>query len=497
MNLNKVGLHNEDIIHKNYILLAIVYGAFVILFRDFLAINLLFIIFQIVYFFALIINKEYVKYLSIYIIFSSLSLEFEYLHGAFYGLKTIRLLGISASIWLILPLFIVSLVNVAFSVRKKYKYKEILYIISALNITALIMGIVTVSLNDNSVQSIYNYRYEFLKTTYEYFSRLILPSVVLLFCLNRDKNNLLVKALVSVMIGVTFQEILSFGLGIHGKIWSADVLMVGPIQTFAPFSILFALFFRDTFAKFCFLILGIIAFFFSIKYSFGSIQFIILFSLPFWVMFTLRGKYGNSIIKKIFSVSLVIIILCLMFLDFFSYEDSIKYKLNQAVDFLAFWNSNWLDTLGESARFRVEEFIAIISEYISKPYFLIFGKGFMGTVVDHNNYFYSNSQAWSINAYSYEEWYNGVFYSLHESFNKIFLINGLFGLYLFIYLVFKGLKNLNKSPFLTLGIIWLFFYWGFSTVYSFFGLASLYLGFQAIEDFKYQKNERIMQNAKY
>lgn len=475
----------EDVFCKKkelsqYCIIAISYGIFILLFYQNYIVNLVVLMFQIAYFVYLLLKKRYVDYLAMYIIFSSMSLEFEYMSGEFYGWKTFRFMGITVAMWFILPLFGIAVINIL--ANRKIKFDEVskfTLCFVLLNCIAIVMGIVMLLTNDNNILNQRGVVSQFVLAIYENLTRIMVPAVTFAFFLKEGAIEVIKKVVIAILIGITFQEVLSVLTGIMGTMWTDNVLMVGPIQTFTPFLLLFAIFKRYGIGYYA-SILGIIACFLALKYSYGSGQFIILFSVPVWMLLAIieRKKViefrymiilGAIFVPVVFAVALNI-----------NYGDSIKYKLDQAISLLKIWNENWLSSLPVSARFRIEEIRGIASEFIRKPYYFILGKGYLGTFTDSFNYFFSSSEAGSTHAFSQFEWNLKAFYSVHESFNKLFLSNGLLGIICFFKVLFKGIKNAGKSPFIAIGIMWFLWYWGYSTTYSYFGMLCLFLGVKEI-----------------
>lgn len=475
------GVFNDLSLLQKYIVVAVLYGLFILFFNQNYWANILVLGLQILVFVYLLIKKDFEQYMALYLIFSSMSLEFEYMSGEFYGWKNFRILGITVAMWFILPLFFVALYNILQIKRiKKTQINRIAYVFVSLNIVGVVVGIITLVSNDNIPFS-FSSLLMFFWACYENITRILVPAVVFSFFLQDSKTVSKIKAaVIAILFGIIIQEIASVATGIMGTMWNDKVLMVGPIQTFAPFILLFCVFEEYNIKNISF-IFGAIASFFAMKYSFGSGQFIILFSVPFWLFLIIMERKCQKEYQMLLWGGIIIIPLAILVFLKIDYGDSIKYKLDQAINFLCIWKTNWLENLPVSARFRVEEIRGIVAEYIKKPYFSFLGKGYMGTFKDVNNYFFTCSEAGDIHAFSQFEWTSKAFYSVHESFNKILLTNGLLGVAVFAEIICKGIKNVGKSPFLAIGVMWFIWYWGYSTTYSFFGMVCLFLGIRDLE----------------
>ncbi len=111
---------------------------------------------------------------------------------------------------------------------------------------------------------------------------------------------------------------------------------------------------------------------------------------------------------------------------------------------------------GSSSSFRLDEFINIAYEYISKPWYFLFGKGIVGTTLHH-----TSTLSWAgSGTFSAVQQQAGVYVRVHESINLIFLKYGAVGLYGMVRIIIFGVKSLKKSPWATIGLLWLLFYVG-------------------------------------
>lgn len=472
---------HEEVQLAYYLIIAILYGIFILFCNNIYFVNVLVVGLQFLFFTYCFIKRRWEQYISLYIIFSSMSLEFEYMSGQFWGWKSIRFLEITVSVWFLLPLFLEAIVHMVRDKIQVNRTNKVAYSFAILNIIAVLMGIITILSGDNGIAFNNATFLNFVLTVYENITRILIPAITFAYFLQDRKVFSYAKlAVIAILFAITVQEILSLMTGIMGVMWSDKVLMVTPVQSFAPFLLLFAIF-REYKIRVSSLVFGSIASVLALKYSFGSGQFIILFSVPMWfILAIIERKKDNEYRQLLVSCILLIPILVPLIANI-NYGESIKYKLDQAISFLKIWKHNWIDFLPVSARFRVEELRAIVGEYVKKPFLFFAGKGYMGSFSDLNNYFYTCSEAGSTHAFSQFEWNNNAFYAVHESFNKLLLTNGLLGVICFFRTILEGVKNVGKSPFLAIGIMWFLWYWGFSTTYSYFGIMCLFLGIKDLE----------------
>ena len=106
--------------HKQkYLVTAFLCGLSVLLFgRNFYA-SIIITIFQILLIFLLILRNKLIDAIVMFTVFLSMSLEFEYTSGNFFGLKSFRILGISVAVWIIFVLFAAVFMNYNYDRCKK------------------------------------------------------------------------------------------------------------------------------------------------------------------------------------------------------------------------------------------------------------------------------------------------------------------------------------------------------------------------------------------
>jgi len=107
----------------------------------------------------------------------------------------------------------------------------------------------------------------------------------------------------------------------------------------------------------------------------------------------------------------------------------------------------------------------------------------MGTITDHSGLL---TQEFSLGAYSIEQWINGTFYRVHETFNILFLYNGLSGIFLYLAIAKTVLFNFYKNPWILIGGFWFLMFYSFSATMTVFGLIALLLGYSYLD--KMNKN---------
>jgi hypothetical protein len=315
---------------------------------------------------------------------------------------------------------------------------------------------------------IYFFKNDFAK----YFT---ISAIIILYILQINSDNHfyveLKQYLFTILIAIVLVapiSVLSGYIGFYGD--STTILMPLPFF-FSTCTILFL--FDKNYKKYkvllliCSLIAIYIQFFFS--NSLGGKSWLVLI----FILYFLFAIY----VKTSFKIPFVILIITIIILSGISINNKgaidpdanlLDKKLNEAMSILAFSQMNYYENISNSPKARVDEFINVVDEFKEKPLLSIFGKGFGGSVKDHNNYFGSFQTSY----FSDREYINNSFVFLHESINVIFLKFGMIGLFLFFLLIIKISNNGFADPWLSIGFIWFIFFFGYTTSLGVFGVSS-------------------------
>lgn len=160
-----------------------------------------------------------------------------------------------------------------------------------------------------------------------------------------------------------------------------------------------------------------------------------------------------------------------------------EWKFQQAVGLLDFGSYDsfmtWFQNLDTSAKFRIDEPINIAIEYINKPYFALFGKGFGGTTLHYTPFCDWNDYS----AFTEVQVKNGFFYEMHESLAVLFLRHGIIGLIFLFSMLSMMLKRIFHTPWAVVGFIWILFYWAYGISFR-MGAIALVLTFCIPESFQ-------------
>lgn len=466
--------HNQ----RKYLLVAILCGMQTLLFSRNIYLSTLVIAIQISYLLYLLACRKLSEAVVMFTIFLCMSLEFEYITGDFYGLKSFRVFGITIAVWIIFILFGATIVHYCTN-RKRFnrdnEAKKILKSILTLNLIAFIMGTILIVCNDNGIARNGGVLGAFAVEIYTVLSLVTIPSVILSYLSSYSEfRKKMISVIHMILIVIVFQQYFSLLFGITGNVTGQEVPLVSSVQLYGPFLALYLIFKNQEYRK-VLTIIGFLGWIISFKYSQGSGQYIMLFSIPIWIiLIAVQRKEVNTLVKLI---AISMFLLPAVFYVILNGHVAVQYKLEQALSFLSIRTKNWRMMLPMSPRVRVEELMDIFIEYSRKPYLFPLGKGIMGSIKDDTGFFAVSQWALGTSAFSNFEWDAGAYFSVHETINKLLLSNGLLGLLFLGRTILTGVRNVKKTPIIAIGIMWLVWYWGYSTTISWFGLACLLVGF--------------------
>lgn len=166
-------------------------------------------------------------------------------------------------------------------------------------------------------------------------------------------------------------------------------------------------------------------------------------------------------------------------------NDYVEWKLAQAINVLSFSGNNsgnsWYEGLDHSTLYRVDELHNTLIEYLNKPWYAFFGKGFAGTTLHHTNIL-----AWEFDSGAFPESQIkiGAYYGMHETFAVLFLRHGILGIIFMITIISKLVKRITYTPWCMVALVWFLFYWAYGLALV-IGSIALVLAFNQIS---YQDN---------
>lgn len=429
----------------------------------------------------LFLSKKYGDFLGLYMVFLASSMEFGYFLGTenFYGFKNIRIAGLNLGLLVIVPLFIVALINfksITSYLRGKRSVNNTLLAWLFFCLIAFLVGFVGIIINDNNIAQLPNVYVSFLKEAYMWFAFPLMVAVCALFVASYSKYGIsklkeyLLILIVCFLISVPF----SYLFGERGFYGNVKTLIISNIYFLCPLFLLVPLFLNLR-LKILYYALCFAALAFILLYNANG-KIILLLALVFLYYLIFAWKLLKTITARIvFVIILVFSLVAGVFIISRVYSTNflLQNKIEQTFSLIAFWKEDWLENMGVSPRYRIYELINTFSEYLHKPYYVFFGKGFLGTMKDYNNYF---GTVYTEGGFSEAEWSIMSFYSVHETFNGVLLIGGLFGLFMYISVFWTFIKNSRKSLFLIIGSVWFLLLYGYSMTISVFGIIAFIIG---------------------
>lgn len=263
-------------------------------------------------------------------------------------------------------------------------------------------------------------------------------------------------------------------LGFQGTYGASPYYLAPTIIFMAPFIILI---FKDPFfelkpysiyLKFVFLVVIPVLF---LNLTGGKIILFLIIS----IIFSLK----NLKIKYWFFILIIISLAIFNFANISDDDVLMRSKLNELISLFDFFSGDWYDSLRASTKFRVDEFINIYQHYIAHPLHIFSGFGIAGGAPDYiRGYGYLAD-----GSFPEVEYANEYFISYHEI-SSFVIKYGLTGLIVFSCLLMYTYKNLNRSQFLIVGMIWFLFFWGYSQTLAVIGAAILAIGIMEVHSEK-------------
>lgn len=224
------------------------------------------------------------------------------------------------------------------------------------------------------------------------------------------------------------------------------------------------------------IVIGIVGTIMMLLYNSGG-KFIIIVAAILVILVWNLLKNKNTYIK-LFSIVFMMFMMFMLPVIIGKLTDSsiiFASKFGQIKGLFAFGDSDWLSNMPASPRYRVEELINIFIEFINKPWFLLTGKGYLGSIKDYTGFFGLVSTAERSAGFSAAEWNNGTFYALHEFCTNL-IVFGSLGVAFFVKLIKCAKKNIQQNVWLIAGILWFATSYSYSFTVASFGIVALFYG---------------------
>lgn len=195
-------------------------------------------------------------------------------------------------------------------------------------------------------------------------------------------------------------------------------------------------------------------------------------SLFVWFSSTIHIKSIRTYFIMVVGAFVLINVLAEPLTALFSNNDYNSWKASQLIDSIDILRYNsfyeWFFSLAPSPAYRIDELLNIGIEYIEKPLYALFGKGFGGTTLHHTPFLNWEKGG---GTFSNEQIQLGAYYAMHESLAVIFLRHGILGIVFFIDTIVSLIRKIPYSNWAMLGLIWFFFFWSYCLSFWFGALA--------------------------
>lgn len=340
---------------------------------------------------------------------------------------------------------------------------RLLFFLPILFFSSVLTGCIVYLLNDNGVADSSWYFTNYIQISIKVFALMALIFSTLIIVVTDERNRYkLEKTMEVLLISCVFATTITLFLGWRGYYGSKGSLILMPLSaSICSVLILFSAFKKNY--KFLYFAMGLL---FTLEIIFvagsqmGSKFYIIPFSSFCVFLFVLIKNGRINILIGLVLIVLLSLFFSGLYISSISFDDYTVWKFSQLLRMFDFKTSfkEWYLLLDNSPRFRIDEFMSILYEYIQKPWFFLFGKGVAGTVTHH-----WGITIWDVKgsgAFSDYEIESGIYMFMHESLNVLFLRHGLLGLIFFITTMMSLLKRLDRTPWALVGFIWMFLYWG-------------------------------------
>ena len=281
--------------------------------------------------------------------------------------------------------------------------------------------------------------------------------------------------LFSLLTGIIISALISILVGFRGS-YGRDEIILAPLSLFYSTCIICFWFKKEYRSKYKFLLL-----FLSLTSIFLQFSYANALGGKSWLAFFTVVIYGVCFLytkSKVTFIATCVFIFVSLVPAFMGYVDSKKdenTKLAQAVLLLSVAEVGY-DNIPFSPKARIEEFLNTCEEYAKYPYFALFGKGYGGGHRDHRQAYFEQLDG----TFSEDQYRHGYFVFTHETVNVVFLVSGFYGLFLLVSILSKGMRYILYSPWMIVGCVWLFLYWGYSFSLMSIGLPALLIGFDNI-----------------
>lgn len=334
----------------------------------------------------------------------------------------------------------------------------------------LFMTLFTVLINDNNILDLQGFTTILIRRNIlKYINLLILVlDITYLFVSSDEVLDEFAELGVLILKGVGIASIISVLLGWSADYGSGTTLLMSQSAFFVVLLLILPLY--DNKEKTCWVIGVLSTFALLVRSSeLGGKWWLIVFFVFGILIVQVFNTRVKQPIYKLFAI--VFVFGGIAFIAYILTNEQgfglAETKLHQAVNLLHFSSKNWYALLPASPKTRIEEFVNIWIALLQNPIYLMFGKGFLGTVT-HS----WGQMNWVImeGGFSEIESQAGIFANMHECVNTILLTSGLMGLFFVIKEIKYFIKNFREDFWCVIGFIWFIFF------FTDIGYVGLWLG---------------------
>lgn len=347
--------------------------------------------------------------------------------------------------------------KITFLSNREWNSRFVRQLIS-LFIIGMVTSLVCYLFNDNNIANLDWYLKSYVSEVC-YWSILVIDFLIIYLELHGNEGFYakFKKSLISFFVALVFSSWISVLLGWHGRYsYHETILMMPLVSFFAATLIIFPAYnYKEYSSKLIFYValLGIVCMCIRTTPLLGK-WLLVIMATGFSYLWLNVDK--GRILKVLSLVAIALIFIMCAGNYLLRTNELLNYKLNQVITSMGFADGgSWLQNMSNSPKYRIEEFYNVFLEYVQKPWFALFGKGIGGSITHHTDWINWSRDA---GAFMLNQRQSGVYVELHESFNILFLKFGICGLYFFITNIKEAVKNLTKSPWLLMGVIWFVFF---------------------------------------
>ena len=435
---------------------------------------------------VVLISGKNELYLCLLLIFITMSQEFSYFletNGStvaiMYSFKETRIAGLNLGL-VFTGLFFVKLLMIdksrTYIAPSRYG-KSFIRWLFVLAIIGIFVGAFNILINDNNINGIPNVWFTFLQeSSYGLFIAML--AYCTFFVLEVYGSRVLEKTLLTIMICNLLIPLFTNIMGIKGTYGGKELYLTLSSYILCMFIVILPAYEKYKNKLIPYTTIAIIGVFYPLFFksiAFGKM--LLLIVVIIFLFFYIRSKQSITWFFMFVMLFIAAVVAWSYIVEYLTEHNSLfGYKYKQILSLLSIWNSGWYDNLLPSPKVRITEFINIVLEYVHKPWFVITGKGILGSVKDY----LQDIPMFNLSVYSYNEFIIQSYYGMHETINIFFLQSGILGLtFLFKYLNILFI-NIRNNPWIAIGSVWLLLLWGYSVTRSTFGLVCLCLGLYLI-----------------